>query len=150
MTPWTAACQASCPFTISLSLPRLMSIESVMLSNHLILCHPLLLLPSIFPSIRVPSSESALHIWWSQYWSFSFGIILPVNIQGEFVEDGLVGSPCSPRGSQESPPAPQFKSIISSVLSLLYVPTLTSVHDCWKNHTFDYIDLCRQNYVSAF
>ena len=61
-TPWTAACQASLSFTISLSLPWLMSIESVMPSNHLILCHPLLLLPSVFPSIRVFSNESALHI----------------------------------------------------------------------------------------
>ena len=69
--PWTAAHQASLSFTISQSLLRLMSIESVMPSNHLILCCPLLLLPSIFPSIRVFSSESALHIRWPKYWSFS-------------------------------------------------------------------------------
>ena len=73
-TPWTAACQASLSFTISWSLLRLMSIESVMPSNHLILCHPLLLLPSIFPSIRVFSNESALLIRWPKYWSFSFSI----------------------------------------------------------------------------
>ena len=73
-TPWTAACQASLSFTISLSLLKLMSIESVILSNHLILCHPLLLLPSIFPSTRVFSSESALLIRWPKYWSFSFSI----------------------------------------------------------------------------
>ena len=72
MTPWTAACQASLPFTIFQSLLKLMSIESVMPSNHLILCCPLLLLPSIFPSIRVFSNESALPIRWPKYWSFSF------------------------------------------------------------------------------
>ena len=70
-TPWTAACQASLSFTISQSLLKLMSIELVMPSNHLILCCPLLLLPSIFPSNRVFSSESALHIRWPKYWSFS-------------------------------------------------------------------------------
>ena len=73
-TPWTAARQASLSFTISQSLLKLMSIESVMPSNHLILCHPLLLLPSIFPSIRVFSNESALLIRWSKCWSFSFNI----------------------------------------------------------------------------
>ena len=74
VTPWTAAGQASLSITNSQSLPKLMSIESVMPSNHLILCCPLLLLPSIFPSIRVFSSESALHIRWPEYWSFSFNI----------------------------------------------------------------------------
>ena len=74
MTPWTAAHQASLPITKPWSLLKLMSIESVMPSNHLILCRPLLLLPSIFPSIRVFSNESALHITWPKYWSFSFSI----------------------------------------------------------------------------
>ena len=73
-TPWTAARQASLSITTSHSLPKLMSIESVMPSNHLILCHPLLLLPSIFPSIRVFSNESALCIRWPKYWSLSFNI----------------------------------------------------------------------------
>ena len=73
-TAWTAARQASLSFTVSQSLPKLMSIESVMPSNHLILCRPLLLLPSIFPSIRVFSKESGLHIKWPKYWSFSFSI----------------------------------------------------------------------------
>ena len=73
-TPWTAACQASLSITNSRSLLKLMSIESVMPSNHLILCHPLLLPPSIFPSIRVCSNESVLHIRWPKYWSFSFSI----------------------------------------------------------------------------
>ena len=74
MTPWTTAHQASLSFTISQSLLKLMSLESVMLSNHLILCCPLLLLPSIFPSIRIFSKESALHIRWPKNWSFSFSI----------------------------------------------------------------------------
>ena len=73
-TPWTAACQASLSITNSQSLLKLMSIESVMPSNHLILCHPLLLLPSIFPSIRVFPNKSVLHIRWPKYWSFSFNI----------------------------------------------------------------------------
>ena len=74
MTPWTAACQASLSITNSQSLLKLMSIESVMPSNHPILCHPLLLLPSIFPSIRAFSNESVLHIRWPKYWNFSFSI----------------------------------------------------------------------------
>ena len=73
-TPWTAVCQASLSITNSRSLLKLMSIELVMPSNHLILCHSLLLLPSIFPSIRVFSNESALRIRWPKYWSFSFNI----------------------------------------------------------------------------
>ena len=73
-TPWTTACQASLSITNSRSLPKLMSIESVMPSSHLILCHPLLLLSSIFPSIKVFSNESALCIRWPKYWSFSFNI----------------------------------------------------------------------------
>ena len=89
-TPWIAACQASLSFTISRSLLKLMSIESVMPSNHLILCRPLLLLPSIFPIIRVFSSESALRIRWSKDWSFSFSMVLPMNIQDWFPL-GLIG-----------------------------------------------------------
>jgi len=73
-TPWTAACQASLSFTMSQSLLKLMSIESMMPSNHLILCHPLLLLPSIFPGIRVFSNESILRIRWPKYWNFNFRI----------------------------------------------------------------------------
>ena len=81
VTPWTVAHQASLSFTISWSLPKLMSIELVMPSNHLILCRPLCLLPSIFPSIRVFSNKSALHIRWPKYWSFSFSIIPSKNTQ---------------------------------------------------------------------
>ena len=84
VTPWTAACQASLSFTISWTLLKLMSTESVMPSNHLILCRPLLLLPSIFPSIRMFSNESAVRIRWPKSWSFSFRSVLPMNIQGRF------------------------------------------------------------------
>ena len=80
-TPCTVACQASLLITNFWSLLKLMSIESLMPSNHLILFHPLLLLPLIFPSIRVFSDESALHIRWPKYWSFSFNIVLPMSIQ---------------------------------------------------------------------
>ena len=131
-TPWTAACQASLSIANSQSLPKLMSIESVMPSNHLILCCPLLLLPSIFPSIRVFSNESALHIRWPKYWSFGISISSSKENSG-LVWVGLVGSSYSPRDSQESSPTPQFKSINSSVFSFLYSPTLTSIHDYWKN-----------------
>ena len=110
VTPGTAAYQASLSITNSHSLPKLMSIELVMPSKHLILCCPLLL-PSIFPSIRVFSNESALHMRWPKYWSFSFNIS-PSNTQ-DLLQDGLVGSPHSPRDSQESSPTQQFKSINS-------------------------------------
>ena len=100
------------------SLFKPLSIESVMPSNHLILCHPLLFLPPIPPSIRVFSNESVLHMRWPKYWSFSLSIS-PSN-----EHPGLVGSPCSPRDSQESSPTPQFKSIISSALSFLYSPSV--------------------------
>ena len=137
-TAWTAACQASLSITNSRSLLRLMSIESVMPSNHLILCRPLLLLPSIFPNIRVFPNESVLHIRWPKYWSFSFNISPSNEYSGliSFRMDWLE-SPCHPRDSQESSPTPQFKSINSSALSFLYSPTLTSIHDHWKNHSLD-------------
>ena len=118
-TPWTAAHLASLSITNSRSLPKLMSIESVMLSNHLILGHPLLLPPSIFPSIRVFSNESVLYIRWPdlefqlQHQSFQW------TLRTNLLSDRLVGSPCSPRDSQESS-TPQFKSINPSVLSFLY------------------------------
>ena len=138
-TLWTAAGQASPSITNSQSLLKLMSIESVVPSNHLILCHFLLLLPSIFPSMRVFSNESVLHIRCPKYWSFTFSIS---PFRTDFLYDGLVGSPCSRRDFQESSPTPQFKSINSSALSFLHSLTFTSIHDYWKNHSFDYIGLC--------
>ena len=121
MTLWTAAHQASLSITNSRS--SLMSAESVMLSNHLILCHPFLLLPLILPSIRVFSNESVLRLRWPKYWDFSFSIS-PFNEHSGLISfrmDWLFGSPCSPRDSQESFPTSQFKSIYSSVLSFLYI-----------------------------
>ena len=125
-TPWTAAHQDSLSFTISQSLLKHMSIELEMPSNHLILFHPFLLLPSIFPSIRVFSSQSTLPIRWPNLGASAS--VLPMNIQDWFPLglNGLI--PCCSRDSQESSPAPQFESISSSVLSLLYGLTLTSIH----------------------
>ena len=138
VTPWTAAHQDSLSITSSWSLLRLMSIELVMPSNHLILCGPLLLLLSIFPSNRVFSNELVLHIRWPKYWSSASASVVPIRISStDLLWDGLVGSPCSPRDSEESSPTPQFKSTHSLVLSFLYSPTLTSIHDYWKNHSFD-------------
>ena len=136
-TPWTVARQAPLSFTISLSLLSFMPIESVTLSNHFMLCHPLHLLPSVFPSIRLFSNELALRISWSSYWRFSFSISHSMSIQGWLPLGWTVGSPCSPRDSQESSPTPQFKSIDCSMLSFLHSPTLTSMPDNWKNHRFD-------------
>ena len=133
-TPWTAACQASMSITNSQSLLKLMFIESVMPSNHLILCCPLVLPSLVFPSIRVFSNESVLCIRWPKCWSFSFSISPPNEYLG-LISLRLTG--LSPRDSQKSSPKPQFKSINSSVLSFLYDPTLTSIHDYWKNHSFD-------------
>ena len=110
----------------------------MMPSNRPILCCPLLLLPSIFPSIRIFSSESFLHIMWPKYWSFNFSISPSGAIHGWFPLGLTVWSPCCPRDSQGSSPVPLFKSISSSMLRLLYGPTFTSVPDYWKNHSFDY------------
>ena len=137
-TPWTPARQASLSFTISQSFLKLMSIESVMPSNPLTLCRPCLLRPPIFPSIRVFSNELALCIRWPKYWSFCFSIspsneclgLIPFRIDW-FDLLAVQGT------LKESSPTPQFKSINSLVLSFLYSPTLTSIHDYWKNHSFD-------------
>ena len=143
VTPWTAAYQASLPFTISPNLLRFISIESVMLSNHLILCGLLFLLPLVFLSIRVFSGELGLHIKWPKYWSFS---ISPSNEYAGLISFRIDWFDLL--AVQEFSLAPQFKK--SSALSLLYGPSLTSVHDYWKNHSFNYTDLWRQSDVSAF
>jgi len=121
VTPGTAACQASLSITNSQSLLKLMSIESVMPSNHLIPCCPLLLPPSIFPSVKVFTNESVHCIRCPKCWSFSFSISPSNEYSGlvSFRMDWL-DLPCSPRHSQESSPIPQFKSINSSALSFLY------------------------------
>ena len=132
-TPWIAARQAFLSITNSWSLLKLMSIESVMPSNHLILCRPLLLLPSIFPSLGlfqwVSSSHQVARLLEFQLQHQSFRWIFRTG----FLQDGLVGSLCRPRDSQESSTTPQFRGINSSVLSLLYGSTLTSIHDYWKD-----------------
>ena len=108
MTPWTAAHQASLSITNSQSLLKLMSIKSVMSSNHLILCHPLLLPPSIFPSIRFFSNEPTLHIRWSKYWSFSISLSNEYSELISFRMDWF-DLLAAPRDSQESSPTLQFK-----------------------------------------
>ena len=132
-TTWTAARQASLSITNSWSLLKLMSIESVMPSNHLIFCHSRLLPPSIFPSIRVFTNESALHIRWPKYWSFSF------NISPSNEHSGLTSFriDCLDILEVQGTPTLQFKSINSLELSFLYSPALTSIHDYWKNHRLD-------------
>ena len=138
MTPWTAAHQASLSIANSWSLPKLISIELVMPSNYLLFCCPLLLLPSISPSIRVFSNESVLHIRWPKSWTFSFNIS-PSNEHSGLISfrmdwlDLLVVQ----RTLKSLLQHPHFKSINSSVLSFHYSPTLTSIHDYWKNHSLD-------------
>ena len=124
---------------VCLSLLKLISIELVMSSNHLMLCRPLLFLPSIFPSIRVFSSESVLCIRWPKYWSFSFSISPSNEYSGliSFTIDWLdllaVQGTLKNLLQHHSSKA----SINSSALSFLHVPTLISIHDYWKNHSFD-------------
>ena len=134
VAPWTAACRAFLSFTISQSLLKLMSIEAVMPSNHLIQCQPLLLLPSIFPSIEVFSNELPLCIRWPKYRSFS---ISPSNECSGLISFRIDWFDLlAVQGTLKSS-TPQFKSIDSSVLIFLYSPVLTSTHDYWKNHSFD-------------
>ena len=134
-TPWTAACQASLSITNSRSLFKLMSIASVMPSNHFILCCPLLLLPSVFSSIRVFSNESVLRMRWPKYWSFS------ISPSSEY--SGLISlrmdwlNLLAVQGTLKS--LLQHHNTKASDLwhSFLFSPTLTSKHNYWKNHSFD-------------
>ena len=126
-----------------------MSIESVMLSSHLILCHPLLLPPSIFPRIRVFSCELVLCVRWPKYWSFSFSISTSneysglIYFKGDWFDLAVQGTLKS---------LFQHHSSKTPILwhSAFFMPTLTSIHDYWKNHSFDSMDLCWQSSVSAF
>ena len=139
MTPWTAACQASLSITNSQSLCKFMSIESVMPSNHLILCHPLLLLSSIFPSIRVFSNESVLPIMWPKYWSFSFSISPSSEYSGliSFRVDWL--DLLAVQGTLKS--LLQHHSSKTSILrrSAFFTVQLSHhpIHDHRKNHSLD-------------
>ena len=144
-TPWTAALQAPLSITISWSLLKLMSIELMMPSSHLILYRPFLLLPSIFPSIRVFSIGSVFHIRWPKYWSFSFSIS-PSNECSGPISFRIDWFDLAVQGTLESSPAPQFKAV-NSLASACFIVQLMSLHDYWKNHSFDYSDLCRQSHV---
>ena len=137
-TPWTAARQASLSITDSRSLLKLMAIEAVMPSNHLILCRTLLLLPSIFPSIRVFSNESVLHIRWPKYWSFTFSISPSNEYSGliSFRMDWL--DLLAVQGTLKS--LLQHHSSKASILwhsAFFYSPTFTFIHDHWKTHSLD-------------
>ena len=137
-TPWTAACQASLSITNSWSLLKLMSIDSMMPSNLLILCSPLLFLPSIFPSIRIFSNESVLHIRRPKYWRCSFSNSASNKYSGliSYRMDRL--DLLAVQGTLKSLLQHYSSKIINSlVLRFLYSPTLTSIHDYWKNHSLD-------------
>ena len=144
------ACQASLYLSISWSLPKFLSIALVMPFNHVILCHPYLLLTSIFPSIRVFSNVLSLCIRWSKYWNFSFSISPSneyswlISFKADWFDLPAV------QGTLKSSAAPQFESINSSALTLLYGPVLTAVCDYWKNHSLDYTDVCQKRNVSTF
>ena len=152
-TPWTTAPQASLSITNSWSLPKPISIESVIPSNHLILCHLLLLPPSIFPSIIF----CFLMRFFLMSWLFPSGgqrtwasaSDLPKSIQGS-LPVGLTGlNSLLSKGLSRVFSSTTVWKITSSVLSLFYGPFLTSIHNYWKNHSFDYTDLCQQSDVSA-
>ena len=152
MTPWTAEHQASLSFTASWSLLKLMAIESVMLSNHLIFCHPLLFLPSFFPSIRLLSSESALCITWPKYWSFSFSIGPSSEYSGliSFRIDWF--ELLAVQGTLKS--LLQHHHLKASVFQCSVLFTVQLFHSYMTTgktiHRFDYTDLCQQSDASAF
>ena len=149
MTPWPAAHQASLSISISWNLLKLMSIKSLMPSKHLILCCLLLLLPLIFPSIRVLSKESDLHIRWPKYGRFSFSISSSNEYSGLiFFRVGLIS--LQSKGLSRIFSNTTAQNINSSKFSLLSGPVHSSIHDCWKNHSLDCTDLCWQSTVSAF
>ena len=131
MTPWTTAHQTPLSFTTSWSLLKVMSIESVIPSNHLI-CFPLLLLPSVFRSIRVFSNESVLCIRWPKIGASASASVFPMDIQDWFPLAWTCVNSLLFKWLFESSPTPQFKSINSSALSLLYGPTWTFIRDYWK------------------
>ena len=131
VTPWTAACQASLSITNSQSSPKLMSIELVMPSNHLILCHPLLLLPSIFPSIRVFSNELALCSRWPKYWSFSFSIS-PSNEYSGLIYFRMRWISLQSKGLGRDSSNTTVQRCQFFGTQHLFGPTRKFIHDCWK------------------
>ena len=106
--------------------------------------------PQSFLALQSFFNESTFHVRWTKYWSFDFSINPSNEYSRSILKDSMVWSLCSPRDSQEFSPAPQFESIDSLMVSLIYGPTITSVHDYWKNYSFDYMDLCQQSNVPAF
>ena len=148
VTPWTTACQASLSFTISQNFLRLMCIESVMPSTHFIFRHPLLFLPLIFPSIRDFFHELALHIRWPKYWSFSISLSNeysgPISFRSHWFDLLAV------QGTLKS--LLQHHNLKAPILwcSAFFMVQPTSTQDCWKNHSFNYTDLCQQSNVPAF
>ena len=146
--PWTAACQSSLSFTISQSLPKFMFIDSMVPSNHLILSpHSL---PSIFPSIKIFSSNSALHVRYSKYWNFSFTSVLPMSIQGGFPL-GLMGLISLPsKGLSGVFSSTSLKASILWCSALLMVQFSHPIYNYWKNHSSDSTRLCQQSDVFAF
>ena len=149
-TPWTAAHQASLFLTLSWSLLKLMFIDLVIPSNHLIFYSPLLLLPWIFPRVRVFFNELDLCIRWPKYWSFSFSISPSNQYSGlmSFRIDWFDLLPA--KGLSRVFSSTTIRRHQSFRLSLFYSSALTSLHDYWKNHSFDYTDLCLKNNVSTF
>ena len=133
----TAVCQASISITDSQSLPKITSIELVIPSNHVILCHPLLLPPSIFPSIRVSSTESVLHIRWPKYWSFSFNITPSNEHPGliYFRMDWL--DLLAVQGTLKSLLQHHSSKVSILLCSAFSQSNSTSIHDHWKNHSLD-------------
>ena len=136
-TSWTAARQASLSITESQSLCKLMSIVSMMPSNHLILCHPLLLPPSIFTSIKVFSSELVLRMRWPKYWSFRFSISPSMNTQDWFPLGWTGWISLLSKGLSRVFPNTTVQKHQCFGAQLFYSPTLTSIHDYWKNLSFD-------------
>ena len=148
-TPWTAAHQASMSFTISWSLSKFNSIESVMLSNYLILCHLILLLPSVFLSITVFSNEWAVCIRWPKYWSFSIrpsdeysGLI---SFKDDWFDLLAVQETLKSLFQHHS-----LKALILQCSTFFMVQLSHSVHDYWKDYNLDYMDLCQQSDVFDF
>ena len=137
VTPWIAARQASLSITNSRSSLKLTSIELVMSSSHRILCHPLLLLPPIPPSIKVFSNESTLLMRWPKYWSFSFSIILPKNTQEWSPLQWTGWIALQSKGHSRVFANTTVQKHQSSALSFLYSLTPTSIHDHWKNQSLD-------------
>ena len=156
MTPWNAACQTSLSFTISRSLLRFMSIDSVMPSNHLILCCPLFLLPSILPSIRVFYNESALRVRWSKYWSFRFSISPSNEYSGlisfriDWFDLLAIQGTLKSLLQHYSSKASILQQLAFFMVQFSHPYITTGGKKNKQKHSFDYIDICRQSNVSVF